>query len=71
MPPSGWDTRLFWRWILNNSLAFIALLTAVAVMAWLSADVLNLAVANRSLIGALLVATLGALFFGTMLGSLQ
>ena len=40
-------------------------------MAWLSADVLNLAVANRSLIGALLVATLGALLFGTVLGSLQ
>ena len=68
---SGWDTRLYWRWILYNSLAFIALLTAVAVMAWLAVDVLDLAVANRSMISALLVATLGALLFGTVLGSLQ
>jgi hypothetical protein len=68
---SGWETRLYWRWILYNSLAFIALLTAVSVLVWLTADVLNLAVANRSMISALLVATFGALLFGTVLGSLQ
>jgi hypothetical protein len=68
---SGWETRLYWRWILYNSLAFIALLSAVAVMAWLAVDVLDLAVANRSMISALLVATFGALLFGTVLGSLQ
>ena len=71
MSTSGWDTRLYWRWILYNSLAFIALLTAVAVMAWLAVDVLDLAVANRSMLSALLVATFGALLFGTVLGSLQ
>ena len=54
-----------------TSLAFIALLTAVSVLVWLTADVLNLAVANRSMISALLVATFGALLFGTVLGSLQ
>ena len=69
--PTGWDTRLYWRWILYNSVAFIALLTAVAVMVWLSVDVLDLAVGNRSLVGALLVATFGALLFGGVLGSLQ
>ncbi|MET0712798.1 MAG: hypothetical protein ABWZ30_09880 [Jiangellaceae bacterium] len=68
MSTTGWETRLYWRWILNNSLAFIALLTAVAVLVWLTADVLDLAVANRSMIGALLVATFGALLFGTVLG---
>ena len=66
--PTGWDTRLYWHWIVYNSVAFIALLTAVAVMVWLSVDVLDLAVANRSLLGALLVATFGALLFGGVLG---
>ena len=65
--PTGWDTGLYWRWILYNSVAFIALLTAVAAMVWLSVDVLDLAVGNRSLVGALLVATFGALLFGGVL----
>ncbi len=69
--PTGWDRRLYWRWILYNSIAFIALLTAVAVLVWLSVDVLDLAVGNRSLLGALLVATFGAVLFGGVLGSLQ
>jgi hypothetical protein len=68
---TGWDTRLYWHWIFYNSIAFIALLTAVAVMVWLSVDVLDLAVGNRNLVGALLVATFGALLFGGVLGSLQ
>jgi hypothetical protein len=45
--------RLYWHWIFYNSIAFIALLTAVAVMVWLSMDVLDLAVGNRNLVGAL------------------
>ena len=69
--PTGWDRRLYWRWIFYNSIAFIALLTAVAVLVWLSVDVLDLAVGNRSLLGALLVATFGAVLFGGVLGSLQ
>ena len=68
---SGWDTRLYWSWILNNSVAFISLLTAVAVMVWLTVDVLDLAVGDRRLLGALAVATLGALLFGGVLGTLQ
>ena len=40
-------------------------------MVWLSVDVLDLAVGNRSLLGALLVATFGALLFGGVVGSLQ
>ena len=69
--PTGWNTRLYWHWILYNSIAFIALLTAVAVMVWLGLDVLDLAVGDRNLLGALLVATFGALLFGGVLGSLQ
>ena len=71
MSPTGWDRRLYWRWILYNSIAFIVLLTAVAVLVWLSVDVLDLAVGNRSLLGALLVATFGAVLFGGVLGSLR
>ena len=52
-------------------MAFIALLTAVAVMAWLGVDVLDLGVANQHRLEALLVATAGALLFGGVLGSLQ
>lgn len=50
---SGWNTGLYWYWILNNSVAFISLLTAVAVMVWLAVDVLDLAVGDRRLLGAL------------------
>ena len=41
------------------------------MLVWLSVDVLDLAVGNRSLLGALLVATFGAVLFGGVLGSLQ
>jgi hypothetical protein len=68
---SGWDTRLYWLWILYNTVAFVVLLTAVAVMAWLGANVLDLSVANRHWFEALLVATVGALLFGVVLGALQ
>ncbi|MGY4771251.1 hypothetical protein ACXC9Q_30455 [Kribbella sp. CWNU-51] len=42
-PISGWDLRLFWVWISCNSAAFLVLLTAIAVFAWLGADRLQLA----------------------------
>jgi len=71
IPSSGWDTRLYWLWILYNAIAFVVLLTAVALIAWLGANVLDLAVANRHRLEALLVATIGALMFGVVLGSLQ
>ena len=68
---NGWSTRLYWRWILYNSVAFVVVLTAVAVLAWIGADLLHLELANSSKLGALLVATLGAVLFGGVLGSLQ
>jgi hypothetical protein len=68
---NGWSWRLYWQWILNNSVAFVVVLTAVAVLSWISADLLDLSLANRSRVVALLVATLGALLFGGVLGELQ
>jgi hypothetical protein len=67
----GWSARLYWQWILYNSIAFVVVLTAVAVLSWISADVLHLSLTNRSAVVALLVATAGALLFGGVLGALQ
>ena len=67
---SGWDAPVLALDLVQLS-RLHRLATAVSVLVWLTADVLNLAVANRSMISALLVATFGALLFGTVLGSLQ
>ena len=68
---NGWSARLYWQWILYNSVAFIVVLTAAAVLAWIGTDVLHLELANKSKLAALLVATLGAVLFGGVLGALQ
>jgi hypothetical protein len=68
---SGWSARLYWQWILYNTVAFVVVLTAVAVLSWIGADLLQLDLANRSKLAALLVATVGALVFGGVLGALQ
>jgi hypothetical protein len=39
---NGWSARPYWLWILYNSVAFVVVLTAVAVLSWISADVLHL-----------------------------
>ena len=71
MPSSGWSSHLYWLWILYNSAAFVVVLTAVAVLGWIGADVLQLSWEDRGRVAALLVATLGALLFGGVLGALQ
>ena len=68
---NGWSTRLYFKWILYNSVAFVVVLTAVAVVSWIGADMLHLDLAHRSKLLALLVATAGALLFGGVLGVLQ
>jgi hypothetical protein len=67
----GWSARLYWQWILYNSVAFVVVLTAVGVISWIGADMLHLSLAHRSRVMALLVATLGAVLFGGVLGTLQ
>jgi len=68
---NGWSARLYWLWILYNSVAFVVVLTAVGVLAWIGADLLHLELTSSSKLVALLVATLGAVLFGGVLGSLQ
>jgi hypothetical protein len=68
---NGWSARLYWQWILYNSVAFVVVLTAVAVLSWISADLLHLSLTSQSRVIALLVATVGALLFGGVLGALQ
>ena len=68
---NGWSSRLYWQWILNNVVAFVVVLTAVAVLSWIGADLLHLSLAHRGRVIALLVATAGALLFGGVLGGLQ
>lgn len=69
--PTGWDARLYLLWILYNSIAFVTVLTAGFVLTWFGADVLHLTSSNHHTLVALLVATLGALLFGVVLGVLQ
>jgi hypothetical protein len=71
VPSSGWSARLYWQWILYNIVAFVVVLTVVAVLSWIGADVLDLSWADRSRVVALLVATVGAVLFGGVLGALQ
>ena len=59
MASDGWSARLYWQWILYNTIAFVAVLTAVAVLSWIGADLLRLSFTNRSWLVALLVATAG------------
>jgi hypothetical protein len=68
---NGWSARLYWQWILYNSVAFVVVLTAVTALSWISADLLHLSLVSASRIIALLVATAGALLFGGVLGALQ
>jgi hypothetical protein len=68
---NGWSARLYWQWILYNSVAFVVVLTAVEALSWISADLLHLDLAHRNTLFALVVATLGALLFGGVLGGLQ
>ncbi|WP_282944094.1 hypothetical protein [Cellulomonas endometrii] len=70
-PSTGWSTRLYWQWILNNTVAFVVVLTAVGLLSWIGTNVLDLSWADRGGIAALLIATAGALLFGYVLGALQ
>lgn len=68
---TGWDARLYWLWILYNSIAFVTVLTTGFVLTWFGADVLHLTLSNPHTPVALLVAGVGALLFGGVLGVLQ
>ncbi|MFE9482883.1 hypothetical protein ACFYNM_30270 [Streptomyces spororaveus] len=68
---SGWEPRLYWRWIAYNSIAFVIVLSVGVALALLGSDVLHLRLASRHVLVALVIATLGAVLFGGVLGTLQ
>ncbi|MFF1778513.1 hypothetical protein [Streptomyces virginiae] len=68
---SGWEVRLYWRWIAYNSVAFVIVLSVGVALALLGSDVLHLSLASGHVLVALVIATLGAVLFGGVLGSLQ
>ncbi|MFD3555379.1 hypothetical protein ACFWWA_25255 [Streptomyces goshikiensis] len=68
---SGWEVRLYWRWIAYNSIAFVIVLTVGVALALPGSDVLHLRLASRHVLVALVIATLGAVLFGGVLGTLQ
>jgi hypothetical protein len=68
---NGWNTRLYWLWILYNAIAFVTVLTAGFLLALLGSDVLHLSLASGHVVVALLIATVGAVLFGGVLGALQ
>ncbi|WP_327670897.1 MULTISPECIES: hypothetical protein [unclassified Streptomyces] len=68
---SGWDARLYWRWIAYNTIAFVVVLTVGFVMVLLDDEVLHMDLASQHVVIALLIATVGAVLFGGVLGALQ
>ncbi|MFD6974523.1 hypothetical protein [Streptomyces sp. NPDC059949] len=68
---SGWEVRLYWRWIAYNSIAFVIVLSVGVALALLGSDVLHLRLASGHVLVALVIATLGAVLFGGVLGTLQ
>jgi hypothetical protein len=52
VPSNGWSARLYWQWILYNTVAFVVVLTAVGVVSWIGADVLHASWIDRSWVAA-------------------
>ena len=71
VPANGWDARLYWLWIWYNSIAFVTVLTIGFLLTLVGSDVLHLTLASRHVLVGLVIATLGAVLFGGVLGALQ
>ncbi|WP_329566642.1 hypothetical protein [Streptomyces sp. NBC_01361] len=69
--PSGWDARLYWQWIACNTIAFVIVLNVGFDLAVLGDEALHLGLASHHVLVALLIATLGAMLFGGVLGAPQ
>lgn len=69
-PDAGWDARLWRRWALFTALAYAIILAVVLLLASVGLDATQVAL-DEPLVGTLLIATAGALFYGRVLGALQ
>ncbi|MGW6520646.1 hypothetical protein [Streptomyces sp. NPDC054962] len=67
--PTGWDSRLYWQWIAYNTIAFVIVLTAGFLLALLGDDALHLEVSSHHVVIALVIATLGAALFLTLIAT--
>jgi hypothetical protein len=68
-PITGWDARLWWRWALYSALAYTVVLAVVGLTS-LGLDATRIAVDHRAA-GTLVIATVGALLYGGVLGASQ
>lgn len=69
-PSSGWDARLWRRWALFSALAYTVILAIFVGLASLGLDATRVAVDNEAG-GTVLIATVGAVIYGAVLGALQ
>lgn len=69
-PATGWDARLWRLWASYTALAYTLILAIIVGLASLGLDVTRVAV-DGGAIGTLLIATIGALLYGGILGRLQ
>lgn len=67
---AGWDSRLWWMWVLYSALAYLLVFAIVLVLTSLGLDGTRVA-GSFELIGTLLMATVGAAIYGAVLGRLQ
>ena len=70
-PRNGWDKRLWLDWALANAVAYTVILLFVYGMATLSLDESSTVDLKGDTVAQLLVATVGALIYGVILGRLQ
>ncbi len=69
-PAAGWDRRLWGLWALYTALGYTVVLVIVWLLSGLGFDAVRVA-ADFRFAGTLLIATIGALLYGGVLGSLQ
>lgn len=69
-PASGWDARLWRLWAFYCALGYTLILAIVFGLASVDLDVIRVAVNHRA-IGTLLIATIGAVLYGVVVGALQ
>jgi hypothetical protein len=69
-PASGWDARLWRLWAFYTALAYTVILAVILGLTGLGLDVTRVALDHR-FVGTLLIAAVGAVLYGAVLGALQ
>jgi hypothetical protein len=69
-PASGWDAHLWRLWAAYSALAYTVILVVISCLASVGLDFTRVAVDYRA-VGSLLIATVGAVLYGSVLGAMQ